>query len=220
MGISVVTGANRGIGLELCRLLRARGHEVVGVCRRSSPVLDALGVRVEADIDVRERAAGALLARRLGDASIDWLVHNAGVLRHEGLEDVTAASMIEQFEVNAMAPVLLTQALLPRLHEGSRIALVTSLMGSIADNRSGGAYGYRMSKAALNIAGVSLARDLESRRIWVAIVHPGYVKTDMTGGSGNVEPADAAAGILARIDELGPATTGRFVHQTGRELPW
>lgn len=220
MGLGIVTGANRGIGLELCRLLRARGQEVAAACRRSSPALDALGARVEAGIDVRDPGAGAALARRIGEATVDLLVHNAGVLRHEGLEDVTAESMLEQFEVNAVGPVLITQALLPRMVRGSRIALVTSLMGSMSDNRSGSAYGYRMSKAALNAAGVSLARDLESRGIWVAIVHPGYVKTDMTGRNGNVEPADAAAGILARIDELGPSTTGKFMHQAGRELPW
>ena len=220
MGVAVVTGANRGIGLELCRLLRERGATVVGVCRKSAPALEGLGVRVEAGIDVRDPAAGPELARRLAGEAIDLLVHNAGVLRYERLGDVSADGLLEHFQVNAMGPVLLTQALLPLLARGSKIAVVTSLMGSIGDNGSGGAYGYRMSKAALNIAAVSFARDLADRGIAVVVLHPGFVRTEMTGNRGNVEPADAARGLLARIDELKLETSGRFFHQDGRELPW
>jgi NAD(P)-dependent dehydrogenase (short-subunit alcohol dehydrogenase family) len=100
------------------------------------------------------------------------------------------------------------------------VAFITSRMGSIADNSSGGAYGYRMSKAALNMAGKSLAEDLKSDGIAVAILHPGMVKTDMIRGHGQVEPADAAAGLLSRIEALTLATTGGFWHQNGESLPW
>lgn len=220
MGLSVVTGANRGIGLELCRKLRGRGAEVVGVCRRPSAELEQSGVKIVAGIDVGQGDAGTALFQQLGGAPIDLLIHNAGILRADHLEHIDPDAIREQFEVNALAPVRLTAALLPALHEGSRIAVITSLMGSVGDNGSGGSYGYRMSKAALNIAAVSLARDLQRRKIWVAILHPGFVRTSMTGGNGNVDASESAEGLLARIDALGPDTTGRFFHQNGRELPW
>ena len=103
---------------------------------------------------------------------------------------------------------------------GAKVALITSRMGSIADNSSGGSYGYRMSKAALNAAGRSLAIDLAARGIAVGLLHPGYVRTDMTGGSGNVEASEAAAMLVARIDELDAAKSGSFRHANGEELPW
>jgi NAD(P)-dependent dehydrogenase (short-subunit alcohol dehydrogenase family) len=220
MGLSIVTGANRGIGLELCRLLAARGAEVVGVCRKPSAELEGLGARMIGGIDVRDDRAPEEVAAQLRGAPIDLLIHNAGISSHQGLGNLDVASILAQFETNALGPLRLTAALLPALHEGSKIAMVTSLMGSSGDNASGGAYGYRMSKAALNIAAVSLARDLAARRIWVGILHPGYVRTGMTGGSGNIDAVDSARGLIARIDALGPETTGRFFHQDGRELPW
>jgi NAD(P)-dependent dehydrogenase (short-subunit alcohol dehydrogenase family) len=220
MTTSVVTGANRGIGLELCRQLAARGDTVIAVCRKSSPELDAAGVRVEAGIDVSDAASVAELAKRLDGLRIDLLVNNAGILRHEGLGSMDFSSVTEQFAVNAVGPLRVTTALLPLLATNAKVALVTSRMGSIADNSSGGSYGYRMSKAALNAAGVSLARDLAPRGIAVVILHPGFVKTEMTRGHGNVTASESAAGLLARIDELTPATSGRFLHMNGEELPW
>jgi NAD(P)-dependent dehydrogenase (short-subunit alcohol dehydrogenase family) len=220
MSTAVVTGANRGIGLELCRQLAARKDTVVAVCREPSPELEALGVRVESGIDVADPKAIAELARRLAGTRIDLLINNAGILRHEGLESMDFDSIRQQLEVNALGPLRVTTALLPLLAAGAKIALVTSRMGSIADNSSGGSYGYRMSKAALNAAGVSLARDLAGRGASVVILHPGFVKTDMTRGHGNVTPAESAAGLLARIDELTVEQSGRFLHMNGEELPW
>ncbi|MFO0677517.1 MAG: SDR family oxidoreductase [Polyangiaceae bacterium] len=220
MSTYVITGANRGIGLELARQCKARGDTVVAVCRKSSPELDALGVRVESGVDVAKESAGADLKARLGKTTVDVLVHNAGVLVHDTLANVDENSLRTQFEVNAMGPVLVTKALAPLLTKGSKIAIVTSRMGSAADNSSGGAYGYRMSKAAVNIAGVSLAVDLKKQGVAVVIVHPGFVKTDMTHGSGNVEPADSAKDILARIDALTVETSGKFLHANGETLPW
>jgi NAD(P)-dependent dehydrogenase (short-subunit alcohol dehydrogenase family) len=215
---ALVTGANRGIGLELCKQLKDKGYDVIAVCRSSSKELDALGVRVESGIDVT--AGGEDLARRVAGVPLDLLIQNAGILRNESLEDLDVDSIRQQIEVNALAPLRVTQALLPNLKRGAKLALITSRMGSIADNGSGGYYGYRMSKAALNIAGVSLARDLSPRGIAVVLLHPGFVRTGMTGHQGAVEPDVAASDLLKRIDELTPATSGRFFHASGEELPW
>lgn len=220
MGVSVVTGANRGIGLELARQLKAREASVVAVCRRSSPGLDALGVRVESGVDVTEPAAWSKLAARLAHDDIDLLIQNAGVLLADTLDDVYLDKVRAQFELNAVAPLFLTRALAPRLHTGAKVALITSRMGSIGDNGSGGYYGYRMSKAALNAAGVSLAHDLKPRGVAVVILHPGSVRTEMTHGHGMIEADEAARGLLRRIDELRLETTGRFLHQNGDVLPW
>jgi NAD(P)-dependent dehydrogenase (short-subunit alcohol dehydrogenase family) len=220
MGVAVVTGANRGIGLELVRQLDARGTSVVAVCRKKSPELDALGVRVESSIDVTDPSAWSRLAERLAHDDIDLLVHNAGMLLPDALEDVDPGKLRAQFEVNALAPLFVTRALVSRLHAGSKVALITSRMGSIGDNGSGGYYGYRLSKAALNAVGVSLAHDLKARRIAVVLLHPGSVRTEMTGGHGMIETDESVRGLLQRIDELRLETTGRFLHQNGEVLPW
>lgn len=220
MGIAVVTGANRGIGLELVRQLKARGATIVAVCRKSSPELDALDVRIEAGVDVADAASRLQLAARLAHDDIDLLINNAGILRSDSLDDVDLVSVHEQIEVNAVAPLFVTQALSARLARGGKVALITSRMGSMGDNGSGGYFGYRMSKAALNAAGVSLAHDLKPRGVAVVMLHPGAVRTGMTGGRGQVDVADAVRGLLARIDALSIETTGRFLHQNGEVLPW
>lgn len=220
MGISIVTGANRGIGLELARQLKARGANVVAICRKTSAELETLGVRVEAGIDVTEPAATSKLADRLASDDIDLLIQNAGMLVPDSLDAIDPLKLRAQFELNAIAPLMLTRALAARLHKGSKVALITSRMGSIADNGSGGYYGYRMSKAALNAAGVSLAHDLKPRGVAVVMLHPGSVRTEMTGGHGMIEADESVRGLLQRIDELQLETSGRFLHQTGEALPW
>jgi NAD(P)-dependent dehydrogenase (short-subunit alcohol dehydrogenase family) len=217
---ALVTGANRGIGLALSRRLKERGRDVIAVCRKSSPPLDALGVRVEAGVDLTSDDAVAGLAKRLAGVALDELICNAGILREDALDDRAYDDIREQFEVNAIAPVRVVAALHGNLRRGGKIALITSRMGSIADNGSGGYYGYRMSKAALNAAGMSLARDLAASGIALAILHPGFVRTDMTDGTGNVDPADAAAQLIDRLDALTPETTGTFWHANGQMLPW
>ena len=216
----LVTGANRGIGLELARQLKARGDAVIAVCRVSAPELDALGVRVEAGVDVTSDADVAALDERLGDRRLDGLVLNAGVLRRGGLADLDFDAIREQLEVNTLGPLRVAARLRARLGRGGKIAIITSRMGSVADNTSGGMYGYRMSKAAVNMVGKSLAVDLEPAGIAVALVHPGWVKTDMTGGQGLVDTATSAAGILARYDALDLASTGTFHHANGEALTW
>jgi NAD(P)-dependent dehydrogenase (short-subunit alcohol dehydrogenase family) len=221
MTTTLVTGANRGIGLELCRKLAARGDEVIAICRQASEDLAGLtGVRVEAGIDLTAGDAPAEVVKRLGGRKLDLVVHNAGVLSREGLDALDVDAVRKQFEVNALAPLRLTAALAPSIARGGKLVLVTSRMGSLADNGSGGFYGYRMSKAALNMAGVSLAHDLRAQGVAVLIVHPGYVKTRMTGHNGDVTPEQSAARIVQRIDELSLETTGRFVHANGEVLPW
>lgn len=220
MGVSVVTGANRGIGFELARQLKARGANVVAVCRRSSTELAELGVRVESGCDVTGPETWSKLASRLAGDAIDLLIHNAGLLVEDFLGDVTPDDVRAQFELNALAPLFLTRALAPSLQPGAKVALITSRMGSIGDNDSGGYYGYRMSKAALNAAGVSLAQDLKPQGVAVIILHPGAVCTEMTHGQGMIAADESAANLLKRIDELRLETTGRFLHQNGEILPW
>lgn len=220
MGHIVVTGANRGIGLELVRQMRARGDELIAVCRTASPELEALGVRIESGVDVSDAASIADLAKRLKGVEIDVLVNNAGILRGDGLERMNFDAVEEQLEVNALGPLRVTTALLSLLRKGGKIVIVTSRMGSMADNGSGGYYGYRMSKAAVNAAGVSLARDLAGRGIAVLLAHPGMVATEMTGRNG-ITPEESVRGIVQRIDALTLETTGRFLHAgTGEALPW
>lgn len=221
MGVVVVTGANRGIGLELARQLAGRGASVVAICRNSSPELEAIsGVRVESGIDVTTDEGIAELPKRIGDDTIDLLINNAGLLEVDYLGNLDAASVRRQFEVNSLAPVRVTAALQSKLAKGSKVGLVSSRMGSIADNTSGRMYGYRMSKAAANAAGKSLAQELKADGVAVVILHPGFVKTEMTGGNGEVGPDVAAQGLIARIDELSLETSGRFMHANGQELPW
>jgi NAD(P)-dependent dehydrogenase (short-subunit alcohol dehydrogenase family) len=219
MGVAIVTGANRGIGLALVRELHARGSSPVAVVRRRSSELNATGARIEDGHDVADPAAWSRLATRLAHDDIDLLIHNAGVAVPDEFDGVVPAEVRRQFETNALAPLFLTRALLPRLRRGAKIALITSRMGSMGDNGSGGYYGYRMSKAALNAAGVSLARDLAPRGIAVVILHPGPVRTDMNP-SGSLAPEAAARGLLQRIAETTLETTGRFLHVDGHELPW
>lgn len=220
MATVFITGANRGIGLELCRQFQSRGDRVIAACRSASDDLQALGVDIQDNVDVASDDSIANLAHRLGDLNIDILVNNAGIASVESLEDLDIERMRKQFEVNSLGPLRITHALLPRLSAGSKIAMVTSRMGSIADNTSGGGYGYRMSKAALNIASVSLAKDLAHRGIAIAILHPGWVQTDMTRGRGSLHASESVEGLIARIDGLSLDTSGTFWHTDGSVLPW
>ena len=221
MTLSVVTGANRGIGLALVQRLVERGDTVIAGCRRSSPELAKSGAEVVEGVEVTEAAGIERLVSAVGKRRVELLINNAGILIWRGsLSELDLDGIRQQFEVNALGPLRVTSALRPSLDRGAKVGLVTSRMGSIDDNTSGGAYGYRMSKAALNMAGKSLAVDLKDAGVAVAILHPGMVKTDMIGGAGQVEPLAAAAGLLARLDELSLETSGGFWHANGERLPW
>ncbi len=215
----LITGANRGIGLELCRQLAARGDEVIAVCRTASEALAELNVRVLDGVDVTDAASVDSLQSRLGSESLDWLINNAGILSVETLDNLDFDAMERQFRVNSLGPLRVTAALSANLAKGSKVGIITSRMGSIEDNTSGKYYGYRMSKAAVNMAGMCLARDLKDQGVAVALLHPGMVATDMTGGQG-VTPEHSAKGIIQRMDALDMDTTGSFWHAEGESLPW
>ena len=221
MATVLVTGANRGIGLEYCRQLSVRGDDVIAVCREAGPELESLGIRIEAGIELTDSSAIDELMSRLHHQSLDGAILNAGILHSTGLNDLDADAIRQQFEVNALAPLRLASVLTRHLSSGSWIALMTSRMGSIADNTSGGSYGYRMSKAALNMAGRSLAVDLKPKGIAVAILHPGLVATRMINfNPKGISPQQSVEGLLKRIDGLTLETSGSFWHANGEELPW
>lgn len=216
----LITGANRGVGLALAEHYAEAGYRVIGVCRSSSEALAQVADQVIEGIDVTQPADVEKLAETLKGQTLDLLINNAGLLRDESLGDIDFDSIREQMEINAYAPLRVAEALLPLLKQGSKIANITSRMGSIADNDSGGRYGYRASKAALNAFGKSLAVDVKPRGIAVAQIHPGYVQTRMVNFGGLISPTDAAQGIAARIDALTLDTSGGFWHSNGESLPW
>ena len=223
----VVIGADRGIGEALCVELQARGDAVVAACLLDSPPLRALGVEVVAGVDVTSASAVAALATRLAGRHLDVLIHVAGVVFETKLGHFDYDAITTEYAVNAVGPLRVTEALLGSLGEGSKIAIVTSRVGSLSENMSGGLYGYRMSKAAANMGAICLAHDLKPRGIAVMALHPGSVRTEMTRGLTNtatvgqlIEPVDAARGLLARIDELNLDATGSFRHANGAILPW
>lgn len=215
----LVTGANRGIGLELCRQLQERGDSVIAACRQKSRALEELQVPVVEGVDVRDEKSISRVLEHLGKRKIDWLLNNAGILSVESLDDLDYDAMTRQFLINALGPLKVTTALLPAMAVDAKVGIVTSRMGSIDDNTSGGYYGYRASKAAVNMIGKSLAVDLADAGIAVALLHPGMVATDMTGHRG-VTPAHAAEGLISRMDALTMDGSGGFWHAEGEPLPW
>jgi len=219
MATILVTGCNRGIGFQICRQLIARGDDVIGVSRSSSDELTQLGVRVISGIDVGDGASMPELKEAVGEQRIDVLINNAGILRRDKLGELDYEDMAEQFRVNTLGPLRVTEALLGNLVKGSKVAIITSRVGSIEDNASGGNYGYRASKTAVNQIGTNLKHDLLPRGIAVGLLHPGYVATDMSGGQG-IAPEDSAKGLIQRIDDLNLSNTGGFWHAEGYALPW
>ena len=219
----LVTGANRGIGLALAQVHAARGDRVIGVCRTESSELRATGAQVEPGVDVTDDVALLELVKRLGRERIHRLWLNAGVLERDqlgGIEKAGFQALRRQFEVNAIGPLRMAQALLDNLGQGSKIAIMTSRMGSMGDNESGGYYGYRASKAAVNAIGKSLAVDLKPSGVSVFLLHPGYVATDMVGRSGDITPDVAAQRLVGLLDKLGLEQSGSFHHSNGSVLPW
>jgi NAD(P)-dependent dehydrogenase (short-subunit alcohol dehydrogenase family) len=219
MPTTLVTGCNRGIGLQLVIQLMDRGDDVIGVCRKASEELQATGATIVSGIDVSDGASMAALSAAVGDRQIDVLINNAGILRGDSLANLDYDGMLEQYRVNTLGPLRVTEALLGNFVEGSKVIIISSRVGSIEDNSSGGNYGYRASKTAVNQVGTNLKHDLAPRGIAVALLHPGLVATDMTGGTG-VAPADSARGLIQCIDGLDLANSGGFWHAEGYELPW
>jgi NAD(P)-dependent dehydrogenase (short-subunit alcohol dehydrogenase family) len=230
---ALVTGANRGLGLELVRQLLAAGDHVVATCRRpgKATALNTLagehpGRLHVLPLDVADAKSHAELARELPlvlgeDGRLDLLVNNAGVLHSgERFGSLTAANFEDSFRTNATGPLLLTQALAPLLADGARVLNLSSQLGSIAGTRRFGTPSYNLSKAAQNMATVLLTHALAGRGIVVVALHPGWVQTDMGGTGADLPATEAAAGLLRVAAGLGPEDGGRFLDWQGRALDW
>lgn len=215
-----ITGANRGIGLALVKNYTSQGWKVYAQCRHSSPELEATGAVVLSGIELTNREHLQTLKSTLASVELDLLINNAGILGRETLGNLDFDAIEQQFAVNTLAPLQVTETLLGNLRSNAKLAFITSRMGSIADNSSGGYYGYRMSKAALNAAAMSLAKDLQPRGISVAILHPGFVQTGMVNFNGDISAEESAKGLVARINDLCLQNSGTFWHSNGSILPW
>ncbi len=226
----VVTGANRGIGLEFVRQYLGRGDAVVAGARdpAQADALKALAaehpdrLRVLAcDVGDDESVRG--FARSVGDGAVDVLVNNAGARNdHSSLDAMVMDDALQVYSVNALGPIRVTRALLPNLLRSGvrKVAHISSGMGSIADNTSGGEYAYRMSKAALNMASRSMAVDLRGRGVISVVFNPGWVKTDMGGPSASLSVEQSVGALVARIDALTMAESGSFLNWRGQNYEW
>lgn len=221
---ALVTGANRGIGLELVRQLRARGHQVIGTARdpEKATELKDTGALV-LPLDVTDSNSVRAMAKALNGQKIDLLINNAGIMGHNAasFKETDFDEVITTYDVNSLGPMRVTQALLPNLLAGSgkTVVQISSTMGSIANN-SGGYYGYRSSKSALNMLNKSLALELAELGITSVVLHPGWVQTRLGGANAAITPKESVVGMIQVINGLGPQDNGRFLDYKGNELPW
>jgi len=226
----LITGANRGIGLEFARSFAKDGWRVHACCRTPDRAKDlrALcdssgGAVTLRRLDVTDGLKVASLARELADEPIDILLNNAGVYGPKtGFGETDYDQWMPVFAVNTLAPMRMAERFVEHLERGQRklIVNISSRMGSIGDNASGGNYIYRSSKAALNMVSKSLSVDLAGRGITVVVFHPGWVRTDMGGPGAAIAPDESVTGMRAVIDRLGVEDTGKFFNYDGGELPW
>lgn len=227
----LVTGANRGLGLEFCRQYAGDGWRVIAACRdpQGAQILNTLAasnpnIEVEA-LDVADFSQIDALAGKLNGQAIDILLNNAGVYGDQighGFGNLDYAAWQTTLNVNSIAPIKMAEAFVPHLLKGSDklIATVSSLMGSLADNSSGGSLLYRSSKAAVNAAMHSLAIDLQPRSIGVLILHPGWVRTDMGGPDALIDVETSVSGMRRRIAEFALPQSGSFIRYDGNIAPW
>ncbi len=223
----MITGANRGLGLEFVRQYAADGWHVIAACRSPARAADLKAVKGDVEIqalDVGDHAQVEAAARALKRKAIDVLINNAGIYgpRTSGLSAVDYDAWAEVLRINAMAPLKVTECFVDQVARSDRriVAIVTSKMGSMADNTSGGSYIYRSSKAAVNAVGKSLSVDLRGRGIIVVVLHPGWVRTDMGGPSALIDAEPSVAGMRSVIAGLGPADSGHFFNYDGSPIPW
>jgi NAD(P)-dependent dehydrogenase (short-subunit alcohol dehydrogenase family) len=225
-GTVLITGANRGLGLEFARQYAADGWRVLACCRspKDAPELKKLGRHVEIHaLDVTSQESIRHLAKTLNGTPIDVLLNNAGLHGDRmpfGATDVELWKKI--LEVNTIAPIQVTAALLENVAGSAqkKVANITSKVGSIGDGPSGGSYGYRSSKTALNMAMVNAAHELKGRGLTILLIHPGWVQTDMGGPSAPVSIEQSVTGVRRIIDKATQAETGHFYDYTGKQLPW
>ncbi len=216
----LITGANRGIGLALAEHYAQHGAKVTALVRKSSDELAKVATRVIENVDVTDSDSIKAAQQALENERFDLLINNAGILTEETLQDFDLDRIRRQLEVNTLAPINLVYHFKGLLVSGAKIAMITSRMGSIEDNGSGGYIGYRLSKAALNAASVSLAHELKEQGVSLALLHPGFVQTEMVNFAGHITPKQAAEGLTKRIAELTLENTGGFWHSNGERLPW
>jgi NAD(P)-dependent dehydrogenase (short-subunit alcohol dehydrogenase family) len=216
----LIIGANRGIGLELTKRYLERGELVTAACRKASPELLNLNCDILEGIDVTCDDSVNAMVTQLSSTKIDVLIHNSGILRSDSYPDISIDRMREHFEVNSLGPLRTIMALEHLLDNGSKVGIVSSRVGSIDDNTSSNNYAYRTSKTAVNMIGKCLSIDLKPKGVAVALLHPGYVRTDMTRHNGLIEADEAAIGLITRMDELTLDQTGCFVHANGEVLTW
>ncbi len=227
---TLITGANRGIGLELVRRFAADGWQVIACCRDpgaagelQSLAQQGSGIEVHT-LDVTDHARMLALAAELSDRPIDILLSNAGIYGPKGVAfgDVDPQSWREVLEVNTIAPLMLAQAFADSvaMSEQKLIAVISSKVGSIADNGSGGSYAYRSSKSAVNQVVKSLSIDLADRGITAISLHPGWVLTDMGGPNAEIDTGESVTGLKAILQQAGPAQNGCFVEYNGQPIPW
>jgi len=220
----LITGANRGLGLEFARQYSAEGWNVIGTARKPDAAkdLEALGVRVM-QLDVTDQESVDRLARDLGQQPIDLLINNAGIFPMAAtVPEIDFADVTRTLDVNTVGPMRVTCALLPSLRRGEAklIVNITSNLGSITDNTGGRFYGYRESKAALNMFTRSLAAELRDEGFTCVVMNPGWVQTDMGGPKAPLQAPESIAGIRAVIESLTPADSGTFWTYEGRQMPW
>ncbi|KAI9030569.1 KR domain superfamily [Hyaloraphidium curvatum] len=222
----VITGTNKGIGLQLAADYAAAGEPVVAACRAASDALLALGVHVVEGVDVGTDAGAQVLADALEakGAPVKLLVCNAGTAEGDTLETFGTEEMLREYNVNAVGAMRTVRAALPQMGEGGKVAFITSRAGSIGDGPSGGNYAYRASKAAMNMLGRNLASDLKARAIAVCVIHPGMAQTDLLPAHlkhMGIPVERSTAGIRKQIERLDLETTGNFWHfESGDVLPW
>jgi NAD(P)-dependent dehydrogenase (short-subunit alcohol dehydrogenase family) len=220
----LITGANRGIGLEFARQYKSKGYEVIGTARKPDEAskLKAIGVRVE-QLDVADPSSVSALAKKLENVPIDILINNAGILqgRESNLETLNFDELAESFAVNASGPLRVSQALLPNLRKGKekKIVNITSTLGSIQNN-NGGMYPYRASKAALNQLTKTMSLDLEKEGFICIVMHPGWVRTEMGGIWATYTPEQSVRSMIHTIDRLVRSSNGRFFDLNGNQIPW
>jgi len=224
-GTVLITGANRGIGLAMAETFSKGGYTVLGTARRpeAAAALRELPVKI-LQLDVTDPASVASLARQLQAQPIDILINNAGIASREAPEfaDVDIEKMVTVLQVNALGPMRVTQALLPNVLASNRkiVANISSMMGSMELNTFGCCMGYRASKAALNSFTKTLAVDMADRGTTFVVLHPGYVKTDMNEGRGEISAAQSAAGLFEVITALDESDDGKFFNYEGKAMPW
>ena len=222
-GVVLITGANRGIGLEFARQYAADGWTVIGTARspEKADELRETGARIEA-LDVVDADSVAALVESLDGQSIDLLINNAGIFpRENSLANVDFDDYEMTLLVNTVGPVRVTQALLPNLQSGDqkKIVNITSGLGSIANN-GGGYYGYRESKAALNMFTTTLAKELGPEGFICLTIHPGWVATDMGGPNANLSPPESVSAMRAVIKSMTPADNGAYRSFNGEPVEW